>query len=283
MEYDLHVPCNNCPFLKRGGIPLTPARVMEIAGPRRGEFPCHKTVVRFDDDEDEDGDNYDDRKAKHCAGALIYAEKIQKPHQMMRICERLGMYDAKALMANKAVTDLVCDSFRELQEVHRAAADGKTGTAPVRKPHDLVEDPEECCNVADDDCEKPANWEDLEMDGTAELFTCYGCGLPVCSGCSEEQTRKGKTVHICNTCKEDEACNRNSSRTATTKTSRADPPEGSPAPSVSASSGKTDRSVEARSARNPTAPSSKPSSKPRSRGSNTTSRRRSPASKTRRR
>lgn len=31
--------------------------------------------------------------SRHCAGALILLEKIERPSQMMRIAERLGIYD----------------------------------------------------------------------------------------------------------------------------------------------------------------------------------------------
>jgi hypothetical protein len=31
--------------------------------------------------------------SQHCAGALILMEHADSPSQMMRICERLGMYD----------------------------------------------------------------------------------------------------------------------------------------------------------------------------------------------
>jgi len=33
----------------------------------------------------------------HCAGALILLEKLEQPSQMMRIAERLRMYDARQL------------------------------------------------------------------------------------------------------------------------------------------------------------------------------------------
>jgi hypothetical protein len=54
-----------------------------------GEFPCHKTAGI-----DEDNGNFiANKNSLHCAGALIYLEKRNTSHQMMRICERLGMYD----------------------------------------------------------------------------------------------------------------------------------------------------------------------------------------------
>lgn len=64
-------------------------RLKEFA---QGEFPCHKTADLNDDEEG--GSQYEaGKKSVHCAGALIFLEKRNAPHQMMRIAERLGMYN----------------------------------------------------------------------------------------------------------------------------------------------------------------------------------------------
>ncbi len=113
MTYDLHKPCKSCPFLKKGGVRLTRGRVNEIAGMmlagKWGEFPCHKTTR-----EDSDGELAETPKSKHCAGALIFAEKHNRPTQMMRICERLGMYDRTKLEGHD-------DVFDSIQEMRRTA------------------------------------------------------------------------------------------------------------------------------------------------------------------
>ena len=61
-----------------------------------GEFPCHKSAEEVQDD-----DGFSEFRATegsvHCAGALIFLEKRNRPHQMMRICERLGFYDRRKL------------------------------------------------------------------------------------------------------------------------------------------------------------------------------------------
>jgi hypothetical protein len=95
MEYTLTKPCGDmCPFRTdclEGW--LGEDRATEIADSLvRSEFPCHKTT-----EFDEDGDSINSKKEKHCAGALIMLEKMEQPSQMMRICERLGMYDASKL------------------------------------------------------------------------------------------------------------------------------------------------------------------------------------------
>lgn len=89
MNYDMTKPCDECPFLKGSGFKL--ARLRQHAS---GEFPCHK-ACKVDDD----SGNFVARndKTPHCAGALIFLEKRNQPHQMMRICERIGMYDRTKL------------------------------------------------------------------------------------------------------------------------------------------------------------------------------------------
>ncbi len=110
MKYTLTKPCNNCPFLRKGGVPLHPRRVVQIAGNKQGEFACHKTTrpSRFDD-----GTRVETKASQHCAGALIFHEKTGST-QMMRIVERLGMYDARKVMADQAVVDSVFDSLGEM-------------------------------------------------------------------------------------------------------------------------------------------------------------------------
>lgn len=90
MKYTLTEPCDECPFLVGSGFKMK--RLKEHAS---GEFACHKAR-----DVDEETGNFVERsngKTPHCAGALIFLEKRNQPNQMMRICERLGMYDASKL------------------------------------------------------------------------------------------------------------------------------------------------------------------------------------------
>lgn len=89
MNYKLTTPCAECPFLIGSGF--TYRSLVAHAG---GEFPCHKAC-----DVEEATGNFVPRgeKTPHCAGALIFLEKQDAPHQMMRIAERLGMYDRSKL------------------------------------------------------------------------------------------------------------------------------------------------------------------------------------------
>lgn len=96
MKYAMTQPCDACPFLdtpnNRRGFTLR--RLQEFAS--AGTFPCHKTAETV---EDEDG--HSEFRATEdsvvCAGMLIFNEKRDQPNQMMRISERLGMYDRRKL------------------------------------------------------------------------------------------------------------------------------------------------------------------------------------------
>lgn len=115
MNYGMKTPCDNCPFRKEGGIRLHPRRAKEIAT-GDGEFPCHKTTV--EDTASEDGGLVATDNSAFCAGFLIFREKLDHPNQMMRVCERLGMYDARALMENNPAVPEVFDSMEELAEAN---------------------------------------------------------------------------------------------------------------------------------------------------------------------
>ena len=80
----------------------------------RSEFPCHKTTTHADDPEGGDYRVNTDAE-KHCAGALILLEKEETPSQMMRICERIGMYDRNDLEMDAPVYD-TWDEMIEAQE-----------------------------------------------------------------------------------------------------------------------------------------------------------------------
>ena len=88
MKYNLTTPCDQCPFLIGSGFTW-----QALHGHAAGEFPCHKTC-KLDQSQHFVPRN---DKTPHCAGALIFLEKQKRPHQMMRIGERLGMYDRTKL------------------------------------------------------------------------------------------------------------------------------------------------------------------------------------------
>lgn len=83
MKYTMTSPCEDCPFLKKM-IGFSLLRLNQFA---QCAFPCHKTASNIK------GQFHANEKSVHCAGALIFLEKREMPNQMMRIAERLGMYD----------------------------------------------------------------------------------------------------------------------------------------------------------------------------------------------
>lgn len=100
-------PCPHCPFRTdclKGW--LGAARAEEIAESitdRQQTFPCHETCSH------EDGEHIPTDEEQHCAGAMILLEKINRPNQMMRIAERLRMYDHTKLDMTAPVFDDVED------------------------------------------------------------------------------------------------------------------------------------------------------------------------------
>lgn len=94
MKFDLKRPCKGCPFRADIEPYLTKSRAEEIATVllQDGTFSCHEHNG-FDDD----GDTFEGERAQHCAGAMIFLEHQDAPNQMMRIAERIGMYDRTQL------------------------------------------------------------------------------------------------------------------------------------------------------------------------------------------
>lgn len=106
MKFDLKRPCTHCPF--RYDIPgyLTQAKAEEIIESiayRDESFPCHKTLDF--NNTDEEGDAITTGEEQHCAGALILLEHMDSPNQMMRIAERIGLYDRRKLDMESPVFD----------------------------------------------------------------------------------------------------------------------------------------------------------------------------------
>lgn len=105
--YALKKPCANCPFLKdeKAAIGLSPGRrdgiIADLIDGTVTGFSCHKTVYhsktggRWVEANDGDGEEVYQQSGKEqqCAGALAVLEKINRPTQLVRIMERMGLYD----------------------------------------------------------------------------------------------------------------------------------------------------------------------------------------------
>lgn len=101
MKYDLITPCAQCPFRSDVRPFIKAERAREILT-GNAPFACHKTC---DYDGGEEGEITED--TQHCAGVLIILEKENAPHQMMRICERIGFYDRRKLRMDAPVYDSI--------------------------------------------------------------------------------------------------------------------------------------------------------------------------------
>jgi hypothetical protein len=93
MHYTMTTPCDACPFLKKYKHAFTMGRLEEMAS---AEFHCHKIGTTADDGKGSE-DFVPTADSHYCAGALIFLEKRDEPNQMMRIAERLGLYDRRKL------------------------------------------------------------------------------------------------------------------------------------------------------------------------------------------
>ena len=94
MKFDLIRPCVNCPFRSDKPGFLNAWRAEEIIDGitnRQQTFSCHKTNTF--EDSDDGCEVIETADSQHCAGAMIFLEKLGQPNQMMRIAERLRMYD----------------------------------------------------------------------------------------------------------------------------------------------------------------------------------------------
>lgn len=95
MKFDLIRPCKECPFRTDVIAYLSAYRAREICRAITKEqqtFICHKTTTY-----DDDGELIQSAFGQHCAGALIFLERRNRPNQMMRIAERIGIYDRTKL------------------------------------------------------------------------------------------------------------------------------------------------------------------------------------------
>lgn len=90
MKYTMTTPCNECPFLLKMKQGFTLRRLQDLS---EGSFHCHQTG-----EVDEVTSNFvPNENSVACAGALIFREKRNAPSQIMRIAERVGLYDRTKL------------------------------------------------------------------------------------------------------------------------------------------------------------------------------------------
>lgn len=121
MKFDLTHPCGSCPFRSdRRGF-LHEERAEEIIAAlydRDGTFPCHKTLDYEQEDEEFGYPPPDTARTQHCAGAMILMERSNHANQLIRIAERLHLYDRRKL-------DMTAPVFQDPEEFiqHHAESD----------------------------------------------------------------------------------------------------------------------------------------------------------------
>lgn len=165
-DFKLKRPCPKCPFVKGNGY-LRRDRARQIATDiaNGATFACHQTTTY----NDETGEMESLAESQFCAGALIMMEKQNAPNQIMRIAERLGIYDPSALDMGASV----CGS--SLEFIHQHGDDSAT-------------EEQETCSIANAGCLAPAGMLvggvaiDCEPEG--EVGCCEDCGEPVCENCA---------------------------------------------------------------------------------------------------
>ena len=98
MDFELNAPCKTCPFLQGSALRLHRSRASQIVKALVEEgrtFSCHST-----NDFRDDGGVVEHN---HCAGAMLFLEKLGRPNQLMRIGERLGVYSPQHLKGGERV------------------------------------------------------------------------------------------------------------------------------------------------------------------------------------
>lgn len=96
--FDRIKPCKTCPFLTGGeGLRHLGKKraegIVRSVRDRQETFTCHDDLGKAESER------------QHCVGIMLMLEKINKPNQMMRICERMGMYDRTKLVGADTVFD----------------------------------------------------------------------------------------------------------------------------------------------------------------------------------
>ena len=122
-DHSLRTPCNNCPFRTDIEPYLHAARARQIArGAERHELYCHKTTI-----EDEDGERrIVPGRSKVCAGMMICLERVNRPSQMMRISERLRLYDRRKLDMDAPVYESPEAFIEAYEQAERASREIRT-------------------------------------------------------------------------------------------------------------------------------------------------------------
>lgn len=108
--FQMKRPCQDCPFLKKGGIELHEGRLKQIkeglmADDKR-PFQCHKTTYSTGGVYDEDSDSYlPSGKESYCAGAMAFLYANRRMNVPMRLGVIFGALNIDDLAASIPLID----------------------------------------------------------------------------------------------------------------------------------------------------------------------------------
>lgn len=118
MNFNMKKPCKDCPFVpgSSANVTLEVGRIESIVSELRADrtFTCHKTLGHV-------------AKQEHCAGAMIFLEREDRPNQKMRIAERFKMYDRNGLDMDAEIISNDTGRFKRKVSSKRDPAEKQLG------------------------------------------------------------------------------------------------------------------------------------------------------------
>ncbi|HHT4259169.1 TPA: hypothetical protein ACTYZB_004836 [Klebsiella variicola] len=108
--FQMKRPCQDCPFLKNGGIQLHEGRLTQIKKTLLSDdqrpFQCHKTTYPTGGDYDEDSGKYlPSGKEVYCAGAMAFLYANRRMNVPMRLGVVYGVLNIDDLEATIPLID----------------------------------------------------------------------------------------------------------------------------------------------------------------------------------
>lgn len=182
-------PCTRCPFRSDVPVYLHPERradIIEQSLVEGREFYCHETTV-YDEDSEEMTIG---AGSLICAGFVKMVEAGGGSTNMMRVAERIGLYDATQVERGADVWD---------QDEFAVVPEGAVKRDGLIVDHETGLEVEVAyvtpCGTVNFGCLAPAGWIGAGggiVNGTTSADSeCPGCGEPVCSNCADSQGRCG--------------------------------------------------------------------------------------------
>ena len=179
-------PCSKCPWRVKFKGDDDYLRSGRRAGIMRdmladATFPCHESIGHADLDDDYDEleveDGIDYSKSVECAGAALVLLRAERPTNMMRVLERIGMVNLDELLEHNA--DVKLWTLREALDETEVVADVDDDGREI----------EGTCCVVNQNCTAPAGYMigGEVVHGEDMIDTrCPACDEFVCEECSDD-------------------------------------------------------------------------------------------------